>query len=42
MVDTGYGEHRVRKLYLRKPNVVFKQALVPIENDEHVPYLIGF
>ena len=40
VVDMGYGEHRVRKLHLGKPNVVFGQALVPIENDEHVRYLI--
>ena len=37
----GDGEHRIRKLHLRKPNVVFDQALVPIENNEGVRYLIG-
>jgi len=40
VVDMGYGEHRVRKLHLKKPNMIFEQALLPIENDEHVHYLI--
>jgi len=38
---SGYGEHIVRKLHLRKANVGFEKALVPIENDEHVHYIIG-
>ena len=42
VVNMGYGEHRVRKLHLRKPNVGFEEALAPIENDEHVHYIIGF
>jgi len=41
IVEMGDGEHRIRKLHLRKPNVVFDQALVPIENNEGVHYLIG-
>ncbi|KAJ8423168.1 hypothetical protein Cgig2_023235 [Carnegiea gigantea] len=40
VVDMGYTEHSVRKLHLRKPNVGFEEALVPIENDEHVHYII--
>jgi len=40
-VEVGYAEHRIRKLHLRKPNVAFDQALVPIENDEGVHYLMG-
>ncbi|KAJ8448936.1 hypothetical protein Cgig2_030792 [Carnegiea gigantea] len=35
VVDMGYGEDRVGKLHLKKPNVAFGQAFVPIENDEH-------
>ncbi|KAJ8444490.1 hypothetical protein Cgig2_024054 [Carnegiea gigantea] len=41
LVDMGYGEHRVRKLHLKKPNAGFEEALIPIENDEHVRYIIG-
>ncbi|KAJ8428783.1 hypothetical protein Cgig2_006257 [Carnegiea gigantea] len=41
VVDMGYGEHGVRKLHLRKPNVGFEEALVPIENDEHMCYIIA-
>ena len=41
VVERGFGEHRIRKLHPRKPNVIFDQALVPIESDENVCYLIG-
>ncbi|KAJ8444779.1 hypothetical protein Cgig2_011741 [Carnegiea gigantea] len=41
VVDIGYGEHRVKKLHLRKPNVGFEEAFAPIENDEHVRYIVG-
>ena len=40
VVDMGYGEHKVKKLHLRKPNVGFEEALILIENDEHVHYII--
>ena len=41
VVDMGYAECRVRKLHLRKPNVGFEEAFIPIESDEHVHYIIG-
>jgi len=41
VVELCYGGHRVRKLHLRKQNVAFDEALVPLENDEYVCYPIG-
>ena len=37
-----YVEHRIRKVYYRKLKVYFKEALVPIEEDDDVRELVVY
>ena len=36
-----YGEHRIHKIYIKKPNVQFEQSLHPFKTDKDVHLLIN-
>ena len=37
----GYWEHKINKLYIKKPNVEFEQPLHPLNADKDVHLLIN-
>ncbi|KAJ8439383.1 hypothetical protein Cgig2_021797 [Carnegiea gigantea] len=40
VIELGYSERRIKKIYYRKPNLPFEDSLVSIESDEEVRELI--
>ena len=40
VIELGYSERRIKKIYYRKPNLPFEDSLVSIESDEEVCELI--